>query len=155
MAKNSRIADTELRAFEKAAQVCACANIRKLSRAVTQLFDQSLEPSGLRSTQLIILLEIAVARSATVPGLARRLVMDRSTLTRNLGPLVKRGLLKIDAIEGGRGQSYALGPKGMKALKAAVPLWEGAQARFVETLGDRQWRALVAGLSAAVNAARR
>ena len=140
--------------FEKAANACACSNIRKASRVVTQLFDQSLEPSGLRSTQLIILLEIAIARSTTIPQLARRLIMDRSTLTRNLKPLAKRGLLKVDAIKGRRSQSYILSAKGWKTLHKAVPLWERAQTRFVNGLGEKQWHTLLVSLTSAITAAR-
>ena len=144
----------DLDKYAEAATVCACSNFRKASRAVTQLFDQALEPSGLRSTQLVILLEIAVARSTTVPQLARRLVMDRSTLQRNLQPLVKRGFIKVDSSRARRSQLLTLTPRGHKAVEEAVPLWDRAQTRFVQQLGQKRWRILREYLSAAVSAAR-
>ncbi len=148
------IPSDDLDKYAEAATICACSNFRKASRAVTQLFDQALEPSGLRSTQLIILLEIAVARSSTVPQLARRLVMDRSTLQRNLQPLVKRGFIKVDSSRARRSQLITLTPRGRKAVEGAVPLWNRAQSRFVQQLGQKRWRILRSNLSAAVNAAR-
>ena len=148
------IPSEELDKYAEAATVCASSNFRKASRAVTQLFDQALEPSGLRSTQLVILLEIAVARSSTVPQIARRLVMDRSTLTRNLKPLVKRGFIKVDSSKERRSQLLTLTPRGRKAVEDAVPLWNRAQTRFVQQLGQKRWRNLRENLSAAVNATR-
>ena len=144
----------DLDKYAEAAAVCACNNFRKASRAVTQLFDQTLEPSGLRSTQLVILLEIAVARSSTVPQVARRLVMDRSTLQRNLQPLVKRGFIKVDSSRARRSQLLTLTPRGRKAVEDAVPLWNQAQSRFVQQLGQKRWRLLRKNLSATVTAAR-
>ncbi|MCH7912542.1 MAG: MarR family transcriptional regulator [Deltaproteobacteria bacterium] len=94
-----RKAQIDIDRYATAASVCACSNFRKASRAITQLLDQILQPSDLRSTQFIILLEIAVARSTTVPQLARQLVMDPSTVARNLKPLAKRRLVKISGRE--------------------------------------------------------
>ena len=139
--------------FAKAAAECACTNFRKASRAVTQYFDDALQPSGLRATQLIVLLEVAVAGSATVPRLARRLVMDPSTVTRNLKPLAKRGWLECVA-SGNRAQGFRLTHEGHAVLERAVPLWERAQSRFVEKVGADCWRSLLEALAIAVDAAR-
>ena len=77
------------------ARTCACFNFRKASRSVTQLFDQMLAPTGLRSTQLVILITGELLGPSSIARLARELVMDRSTLTRNLKPLLSMGLLQI------------------------------------------------------------
>src|SRR5947209_7151029 len=66
---------------------CACSNVRKAARAVTQLFDEVLQPSGLRSTQFTLLVAVALMDEAPVTELAGALVMDRTTFTRNLKPL--------------------------------------------------------------------
>jgi DNA-binding MarR family transcriptional regulator len=137
-----------------AAETCACSNFRKASRALTQMFDHALQPAGLRSTQLIILLEIAVARYATASQLARRLVMDPSTLARNLKLITKQGWVKTKANGSGRGQKISLTPRGMKTVEKAVPLWEHAQMTFAKQLGERRWRTLQSDLSAAVAIAR-
>jgi len=140
--------------YAQAAAVCACNSLRRASRAVTQLFDQTLEPSGLRSTQLVILLEIAVAESATVPELARRLVMERSTMQRNLQPLLKRRFIQVSADSARRSRGLTLTPQGRRAIDTAVPLWKKAQSSFVTHLGRRRWDLLREDLSAAVLAAR-
>jgi DNA-binding MarR family transcriptional regulator len=139
-------------AYAEAAAVCACSSFRKASRAVTQLFDEALQPSGLRSTQLILILEIAVAEPATVTRLARKLVMDPSTVTRNLQPLVKRGLLA--SVAGDRNQTFRLTPRGRETLERAVPLWERTQTAFVERLGAERWQTMLRDLSDAVSVAR-
>jgi DNA-binding MarR family transcriptional regulator len=144
----------ELELYAEAAEACACNNFRKASRAITQLFDQTLEPSGLRSTQLAILLEIGVAEIATVPQLARRLVMDRSTLQRNIQPLIKRQLIKVRPGKARRARELTLTSRGRKAVDEAVPLWQEAQSAFVKRMGDDHWGSLRKSLSAAVTAAR-
>jgi hypothetical protein len=70
----------DLELCAQAAASCACFNFRKASRAVTQRFDELLQPTGLRSTQLVVLIAVAVSDSPGVATLARALVMDRSTL---------------------------------------------------------------------------
>jgi hypothetical protein len=90
-----KVIELDLEACAQAAAVCACFNFRKASRAVTQHFDEQLQPTGLRSTQLVILLAVAVYESSGMAELARALVMDRSTLTRNLRPLINQGLLTL------------------------------------------------------------
>lgn len=147
---NGRSAEQEK--FAKATEECACTNFRKASRAVTQYFDDVLQPSGLRSTQLVVLLEVAVAGSATVPRLARRLVMDPSTVTRNLKPLVKQGWL--ECVPSNRKQVFRLTGEGRSVLERAVPLWERAQTGFVGKIGEERWRSLLDALSAAVSVAR-
>jgi DNA-binding MarR family transcriptional regulator len=137
-----------------AAETCACSNFRKASRAVTQLFDHALQPSGLRSTQLIILLEISIARSTTVPQLARRLVMDPSTLSRNLKLITEQGWIKSNSDSRRRSQAVRLTRRGLKVVQKAVPLWERAQNSFAKELGKGRWRALQSDLSAAVAVAR-
>ncbi len=76
---------------------CACLNVRKAARAITQLFDEVLQPTGLRSTQFPLLVVVARLREAPVTQLSRELVMDRTTLARNLKPCVRQGLLTIEA----------------------------------------------------------
>jgi DNA-binding MarR family transcriptional regulator len=138
--------------YAEAAAICACTSLRKASRAVTQLFDEALQPSGLRSTQLILLLEIVIAEPATVPRLARKLIMDPSTVTRNLQPLVKRGLLA--SVAGDRNQTFRLTPRGRETLERAVPLWERTQNDFVGRLGAERWQTMLRDLSEAVSVAR-
>jgi DNA-binding MarR family transcriptional regulator len=151
---HERQSGMDLAAYAAAAETCACSNFRKASRALTQLFDHALQPSGLRSTQLIILLEIAVARSMTAPQLARRLVMDPSTLARNLNLIAKKDWIKFQSRENRRGQEISLTRQGARAIQRAVPLWRRAQTAFAEKLGEKRWRSLQSDLSASVAIAR-
>lgn len=137
----------------EAARVCACFNFRKASRAVTQLFDAVLQPSRLRSTQFVILVRIGADVRPTLPGLARDLNVDRTTLTRNLQPLVQRGLLRISEGREERASTVRLTPKGERALAATVPLWEKAQKRFVEQFGGQRWQSMLEDLGRVVDAA--
>lgn len=70
-------------------------NLRKVTRAVSQLYDRMLKPSVLRVTQFSLLVELAIVGSTIISELADKMVMDRTTLTRNLKPLEKRGLVVI------------------------------------------------------------
>jgi DNA-binding MarR family transcriptional regulator len=135
--------ELDLDACAQAAAVCACFNFRKASRAVTQHFDEQLQPTGLRSTQLVILLAVAVHESSGMAELARALVMDRSTLTRNLRPLIKQGFLTLNLGSDRRTRLIQLTPEGRRALKRAIPVWEKAQTQFVGELGADRWKTLL------------
>ena len=126
-----------------AAEVCACFQVRRVARAITRLFDEVLEPSGLRSTQFVMLVAIRALGEPTLPALAKMLGVDRSTLTRNLTALERSGLLNRVPERSGRMSSARLTKKGLEALAGAVPLWEKAQARFVGNLTSHRWDRLI------------
>ena len=129
------------------ANTCACFNLRKASRTVTQLYDEILQPSGLLATQFTLLVAIALAGSVTITHLAEELVMDRTTLTRNLKPLERQGLIEIAPGQDQRTRVVTLTASGREALVKAIPLWEQAQASVVEGLGQNRWSTLLSNLS--------
>lgn len=129
---------------------CTCANLRKASRAVTQLFDKALQPTGLRVTQLSILVSISRVGSITINQLAERLVMDRTTLARNLKPLEKQGLIKIGSGVDQRTRVLSITERGHEVLVKAFPLWKKAQAQMIKGLGEEHWQDLLARLSETV-----
>jgi DNA-binding MarR family transcriptional regulator len=133
-------------ALAEAVQVCACTNFRKAARVATRLFDEALEPCGLRATQLALLLEISLSDRTTVPRLARSMVTEVSTVARNLQPLIARRLVGAHRDRGQRAQNLALTSKGWKELDKAVPLWETAQAKFVDMIGPNKWPQLLSEL---------
>ncbi|HZZ29902.1 MAG TPA: MarR family winged helix-turn-helix transcriptional regulator [Pirellulales bacterium] len=123
---------------------CACFNFRKASRSVTQLFDQILAPIGLRSTQLTILVAAQVLGPCGLARLARELVMDRSTITRNIHPLVTQGLLQVSGKSGRGGKSVEITRAGQQALLSALPYWKEAQGQLLQRMGkDRLDRVMV------------
>ena len=138
----------------KSVRTCACFNLRKAARAVTQLYDEVLAPTGLRGTQFSVLTVIAAAGPATMTYLADTLVMDRTTLTRNLKPLLNRGLVERGEGEDRRQRPIAITPAGRDALGQALPLWEKAQARIAGGLGAARWKGMVGDLHEAIRLAR-
>jgi DNA-binding MarR family transcriptional regulator len=128
---------------------CTCFNLRKAARAVTQIYDQALRPSGLKATQFSLLYVVDHLGPSGITELARALVMDRTTLTRNLKPLMEQRLLEI--VEGAdrRQRPIALTSRGRNKLAEALPLWQEVQARVAHDLGRGRWANLLRGLDEA------
>lgn len=129
---------------------CANARLRQATRAVTQLYARSLAPSGLEPTQFTLLVACAVAGSLPITTLAKALVMDRTTLARNLKPLEKRGLVKVVAGEDRRVRVVMLSEKGYSTLSIALPLWQEAQSQIAAGFGQKRLDNLLQDLSAMV-----
>jgi DNA-binding MarR family transcriptional regulator len=136
------------------ARNCACFNLRKAARAVTQLYEAALEPTGMKATQMSVLVALSLAERAPLNRVAEGLVMDRTTLTRNLRPLERRGWVRIEPGEDRRERTLSLTRSGRAALEQAMPLWRQAQARMLEQVGDARWAGLLADLHGLVAAAR-
>jgi len=133
---------------------CACFNLRKAARAVTQRYDEALKPCGLRTTQFSILAVLARLSPAPMAHLSGALVMDRTTLTRNLRPLVDQGLVAIvPGADDLRKRNVSLTAKGRKALERALPHWRKAQQDMIGRITPARWRRLERDLGHAVRAA--
>jgi DNA-binding MarR family transcriptional regulator len=133
---------------------CACANLRKASRAVTQVYDAALQPTGLKATQFTLLATLSTLGDLPLTRLAEALVMDRTTLTRNLKPLIGKGLVDVASGDDQRVRKVGLTPSGRTAFDEALPHWRIAQSRFVEGLGQEKLRDLLAGIGGTVSIAR-
>jgi DNA-binding MarR family transcriptional regulator len=137
---------------------CLCFRARRASRAITRLYDEALRPVGLHATQLTLLSAIAMGGADGQPmrRLTDVLAMDLTTLSRNLGPLAREGLIVLDRLQGDRRVRIArLTPAGADRLDAARPLWDRAHRQVVDALGPDLARALEASLDAAWAATRR
>jgi len=134
---------------------CACANLRRAGRAVTQLYDDALRAEGLRTTQFTLLQVLARMGSVTQGALADALAADSTTLSRTLKPLEASRWIR--SFPGGdrRERHLELTPAGRRVLERATPAWEAAQQRLREALGERDWRALERLTMATVRAVRR
>jgi len=137
--------------LREVARACACANLRKAARAVTQVFDDALAPSGLKVTQFTLLVTSRLVGESTINELAERMVMDRTTLSRNLKPLVRSGLLEMQPGEDGRTRLVQLTPAGEQALKEAYPLWQQVQQETVSALGEERHEALLGDIAQTVS----
>jgi DNA-binding MarR family transcriptional regulator len=122
---------------------CNNTALRKATRRVSQLYDSILAPTGLRSTQRSILLNIARFGSPTMGELAASLVLDRSALGHNLKPLERDGLviLEIDPTDK-RNRLAKLTRKGNAKLQETAALWNTAQERFENKFGVAKAKAL-------------
>ncbi len=136
-------------------QVCACANLRRATRMVTQAYDAALRPVGLRATQFTMLSVLAKRGQIRQSIFADILGMDGTTLTRNLQPLLKNEWIQIDREEDQRVRLISITKPGRQVLDQAVPLWRQVQSQFVIGLGDEQWSGLLGTLAAAADIAQR
>ena len=131
-----------------AARRCACANIRRTDRVITQFYDEMLAPSGLNAPQFGLLATLAEAAPVTIHRLAQIMDIDRTTLTRNLEVLTKQHLVRNEEGEDRRMHLVQLSQEGEQALRRAWPLWQEAQARIEHALGRERLDALLTELSA-------
>ena len=145
---------TDRRQWERVAAECAVVNLRKSARAVTQFFDEVLRPSGLRATQFSVLVAVALAAPPTMTRIARALVMDPSTLTRDVRLLERAGMVKTRGGKDRRTRFVMLTPLGRDRLTAALPLWEQAQHHVARRVGGSRWREILHTLSAVQTLAR-
>lgn len=137
-----------------AAQGCLGFGVRKAARAIGQLYDAALVTAELKGTQFSLLNAIHLMGAPGVQQLADQLVMDRTTLTRNLRPLEQRGLVRITPGVDRRERHVALTDPGRGKLKEALQLWEPVQARLTAALGERRVARLLEDFGALVEATR-
>ena len=110
-----------------------------VSRAVTQLYDDILRPSGLRMTQFSILATIARSGEANLRQLEAALAIDQTTLTRSLGLLQRDRVIERVPHPDGRIKSVRLTQKGRRMLDEARPLWAQAQNKVLREIGTTAW----------------
>lgn len=113
---------------------CVCGNVRMAARAVTRLYDEHLAACGLRATQLTVLWGVAALESATVQAIARAVMMDQSTLVRNLRLLERDGLISVAPGLDRRERIVRLTARGKRRFEQAMPLWEKAQKQVTRKL---------------------
>ncbi|MFQ5973910.1 MAG: MarR family winged helix-turn-helix transcriptional regulator [Alphaproteobacteria bacterium] len=133
---------------------CACFNLRSASRAISQVYDHALQPSGLRSTQFSLLAALAERGPMSLSRLAKRMAMDRTTLTRNVRPLERKRLIRVVPARDRRLRVVELTEEGRLALVDSVPLWKQAQARVLDRHGRERWDGLRDELQEVVEVAR-
>jgi DNA-binding MarR family transcriptional regulator len=118
---------------------CMCANLRRAARVVTQLYDEALRPSGLRTSQFTLLQTLNLAPGISQKRLAGLLEFDSTTLTRTLAFLRVRGWLRAEAGRDRRELRLSLTEAGLNEYKRAVPYWRLAQRRLKRELGETGW----------------
>lgn len=128
---------------------CLCLATQRAARSLARRFDQALRPVGLTSVQFSLLMSLNRPNPPSIGSVATLLAMDRTTLTANLKPLERRGLVetKVDPADR-RGRLLTLTQAGQALLHSAVPMWERTQAEIDGLLTQTDAGALRAGLAA-------
>jgi DNA-binding MarR family transcriptional regulator len=122
---------------------CNCLAIRQAARHVTQFYDQLFAPTGLRATQFAILSRLRQFGPMSINALANLLVMDRTTLGRNILPLQRDGLIEVaPGAKDRRRRELRLTEAGVKLHRTGMAHWEEAQSRFNTVFGDERAAAL-------------
>lgn len=126
-----------------ATPACVCGRLRRAARALTQLYDDTMAPAGLRITQFSLLRALARNGPLRITELAALALLDRTALSRNLEPLASLGLVRIAAGVDARTREVSLTRAGKAALAKATPYWQRAQVQVARQMGQRNIDALV------------
>jgi DNA-binding MarR family transcriptional regulator len=122
---------------------CACANLRRTTRLVTQLYERSLRPAGVTAPQFTLLQALKLAPWISQKKLAELLGTDSTTLTRTLALLRNRGWLSANPGADRRALRLGLTQAGARQYERALPYWQSAQKRLKQALGEPNWNQLV------------
>ncbi len=138
------------------ASPCVCTTVRRADRTLTRIYDEALQPSGLLTTQYALLSTLARASEPMLhSALAEAQLMSPATLSRNLKPLQRDGLVRIAPGKDRRTRYVELTSTGSAALDTARPLWRAVQAQVRETAGTERIELLVSELQSLVAELRR
>lgn len=137
----------DIKTYDKKPAACNCINLRRASRAITQIYDDMLAPSGITISQYGLLSHISHLAPVSVSNLAAAIRLDRTTLVRNLKQLEEQGLVEDAAPKGTRNRQLRLSELGDKTLTDARELWLKAQLFMEEYLGSEDLNTLINLLS--------
>jgi DNA-binding MarR family transcriptional regulator len=129
---------------------CVAYNLRKSSRIISKIYEKEMRGAPIRGPQFSLTIVIAKRGTTTITGLARDIGADRTTLTRNLQQLERKGVVRISPGKDHRTKAVTLLPAGEKAILASIEYWKRAQAKVVRALGEDRWARMLADLSAVV-----
>jgi DNA-binding MarR family transcriptional regulator len=118
---------------------CNCLAVRQAARHITQFYDQFLAPSGLRTTQFSILAKLRRLGPITINALAAEMVMDRTTLGRNILPLERDGLIAVEqGSRDRRSKELRVTAAGEARFRAGMKGWAQAQRQFEKAFGEKR-----------------
>jgi DNA-binding MarR family transcriptional regulator len=125
---------------------CLCFAVRRAARAVTQHYERHLRPSGLRATQFTVLVWLAQTGPMPINRLASEMGLERTTLSRNLRPLLAKRWIAVSEEADRRVHSVAITAKGRAVAREALPAWRKAQASAKKKLGALHLERLAAAV---------
>lgn len=115
---------------------CTLLRLRRTTRRITQIYDHHLAPLGLRITQYSLLGSLVGQPATPIGSFADVMGMDRTTLTRNIRPLIRAGWIELTAGDDRRQRAIALTPEGKAIFRRGVPLWRQAESELRATVGS-------------------
>lgn len=122
--------------------ICTVMRLRRSTRKATRVYDRHFTELGIGIAQFGILQAITFAKHGSISEIADSIDMERSTLTRNLRPLVNTGLVNIEEGKNKRVRSVSLTNEGLQLLKTARRTWRKAQAEVRDLMGEDDLQAL-------------
>ncbi len=122
--------------FQEQIKSCLCLNLRRAAGTLTAAFNATMAESGLLVTQLPIVVALEYAGNLPLTSMSRVLDMDRTTLSRNVNPLIKSGFVAQAVGKDRRQRVLSLTDEGRRALHSALPLWRLAQSEWTSRLGQ-------------------
>jgi DNA-binding MarR family transcriptional regulator len=134
--KNSRVAPHEI------GPACLAYRARMLSRIISAIYDEALAPLGLKGSQLNVLSALSRQGPCAQNDLCALLQTDKSTMSRNIERMRRRGWIAANFGEDNRTHFVNLTPKGAKLLRDALPLWRRAQEAASRRIGEEGVAAL-------------
>ena len=131
------------RSADTGSEECNCLAVRQAARHITQFYDRLLTPSGLRATQFSILARLRRLGPMTINALAGAMVMDRTTIGRNILPLERDGLIAVEPDPGDRrSKRLRVTAAGEASFRQGLKGWREAQRRFKATFGADRTEAM-------------
>ena len=121
---------------------CACATARRAARAVTQLYDHHLRASEIGATQFALLSMLNGVGPCSQAAIGDGLALDKTTLSRNLALLRKKGWIETTPSADGRERRYVLSKIGRSRLAAAQSAWRRAQEQLRASMTAKDWDAM-------------
>jgi DNA-binding MarR family transcriptional regulator len=122
---------------ETMAAECIAFRVRALNRVITNLYDAALEPFGITVNQATMLIMLSFVGEAGPGRIGKVLIMEKSTVSRNLDRMKKQGWVETSGVDGGKEQVVSVTAKGRKLLAAFQPAWQKAQKNASELLGGK------------------
>jgi DNA-binding MarR family transcriptional regulator len=114
---------------------CLCGNVLMAARALTAVYDRFLEPAGLTASQLAVLWCVAAREPLPMREIGEVLVMDKTTVSRNLAGLAAEGLVVSRQAPDARVKLVSCTPKGRRRFRCALPKWRAAQSWVARRVG--------------------
>ena len=135
----------------KIGQTCACHHLRRTARGVTRIYEQELRDTGLSANQFSMMIAVRIMEPVPLNQLAESMLMDRTTISRNIKPLKSKGLIQIDPGNDKRERQVSLTEKGHTVLAKAYPLWQNVQKKIGNAIGELQMGSLLSLLQQTAN----